>query len=107
MDQEEFMHLNTTYSSVDIIDYMGTDKTVVDSARVSYNKDDLFKEVIDEQDEKLIKYLAKHKHTSPFNHCFVSYKCQAPIFVARQLVKHEYLVWNEISRRYTVDEVRM
>ena len=47
MDQEEFMHLNTTYSSVDIIDYMGTDKTVVDSARVSYNKDDLFKEVID------------------------------------------------------------
>ena len=107
MDQEEFMHLNTTYRSVDIIDYMGTDKTVVDSARLSYNKDDLFKEVIDEQDEKLIKYLAKHKHTSPFNHCFVSFKCQAPIFVARQLVKHEYLVWNEISRRYTVDEVRM
>jgi thymidylate synthase (FAD) len=55
------------------------------------------------QDEKLIKYLAKHKHISPFGHCFASFHVKAPVFVARQLVKHKFLRWNEISRRY-VDE---
>ena len=51
-------------------------------------------------DKKLIAYLAKHKHMSPFGHCFASFKVTAPIFVARQLVKHKFLRWNEISRRY-------
>jgi thymidylate synthase (FAD) len=53
-----------------------------------------------EQNEKLINYLAKHKHYSPFGHCFASFHVKAPIFVRAQLVKHEYLRMNEISRRY-------
>jgi thymidylate synthase (FAD) len=57
-----------------------------------------------ERDTKLIKYLAKHKHLSPFGHAFASFHVKAPIFVARQLVKHKFLRWNEISRRYVDDE---
>ena len=55
-------------------------------------------------DTKLIRYLAKHKHLSPFGHAFASFHVKAPIFVARQLVKHKFLRWNEISRRYVDDE---
>jgi len=56
------------------------------------------------KDDRLIKYLAKHKHKSPFNHTFTTFHVKAPIFVARQLVKHEYMPWNEISRRYVDEE---
>jgi thymidylate synthase (FAD) len=56
------------------------------------------------KDVKLINYLAKHKHISPFGHAFASFHVKAPIFVARQLVKHKFLRWNEISRRYVDDE---
>lgn len=87
--------------TVDYINHMGDDNTVVDSARVSFDKHS--GNYTAEQNEKLIKYLAKHKHISPFGHCFASFKVKAPIFVARQLVKHRFLRWNEISRRY-VDE---
>jgi len=80
-----------------LINYMGNDLTVVNAARVSFNVN---KKTFIDTDAKLIKYLAKHKHMSPFGHCFVSFKVQAPIFVARQLVKHKFLRWNEISRRY-------
>ena len=55
--------------------------------------------------KKLIKYLAKHNHWSPFGHCSMQFHIKAPIFVARQLVKHQVgLVWNEVSRRYVDDE---
>jgi thymidylate synthase (FAD) len=57
-----------------------------------------------EKDAKLIRYLAKHKHLSPFGHAFASFHVKAPIFVARQMVKHKFLRWNEISRRYVDDE---
>ena len=61
--------------------------------------------MFDEQDEKLIRYLAKHDHWSPFAHTSVQLKVAAPIFVARQLVKHQVGgVWNEVSRRYVDDE---
>lgn len=79
------------------IDRMGSDLTVVNSARVSFGKKAT---TMKESDEKLIKYLAKEGHTSPFGHCFASFHVKAPIFVARQLVKHKFLRWNEISRRY-------
>lgn len=83
---------------VDLIDSMGSDRTVVDAARVSFNK---ISEKFSEKDIKLIKYLADHNHWSPFAHCFVSFRIQAPIFVARQLQKHTVgLAWNEVSRRY-------
>lgn len=55
---------------------------------------------LSDKDAKLIKYLASHKHFSPFNHSFLTVKVKAPIFVSRQLVKHEYMPINEVSRRY-------
>ena len=82
---------------VELVNYMGNDLTVVNAARVSF---DVNKKTFNMADRKLIAYLAKHKHMSPFGHCFASFKVTAPIFVARQLVKHKFLRWNEISRRY-------
>ena len=85
-------------SEVEIIDHMGTDASVVNAARVSFGK--RIKEMT-EGDTKLIKYLAQHNHWSPFGHASLQFKIKAPVFVARQLVKHTVgLCWNEISRRY-------
>jgi thymidylate synthase (FAD) len=91
------------------IDHMGSDLSVVNAARVSFGKKshwefEALQEGLLERDTKLIKYLAKHKHISPFGHAFASFHIKAPIFVARQLVKHKFLRWNEISRRYVDDE---
>lgn len=100
------------------IDHMGSDLSVVNAARVSFGKKSHCTEtkwvemgdwsgdmpVVDARDTKLIRYLAKHKHISPFGHCFASFHVKAPIFVARQLVKHKFLRWNEVSRRYVDDE---
>ncbi len=83
------------------IDFMGNDLTVVNAARVSFGKKS---ETLEDKDKKLISYLAKHKHFSPFGHCFASFHIKAPIFVARQLQKHAYLRMNEISRRYVDSE---
>ena len=83
------------------IDHMGSDLSVVNAARVSFGKHHTEMTL---GDTKLINYLASYKHTSPFGHCFASFHVKAPIFVARQLVKHKFLRWNEISRRY-VDDV--
>ena len=92
------------------IDSMGTDLTVANAARVSFGKTSEMEDdpwgppKLKAKDDKLIRYLAKHKHISPFGHCFASFHVKAPIFVARQLVKHKFLRWNEISRRYVDDE---
>jgi len=99
--------INATY-----IDHMGSDLSVVNAARVSFGKKseleciDLVKGkyMLSHKDRKLISYLAKHNHISPFGHCFASFHVKAPVFVARQLVKHKFLRWNEISRRYVDDE---
>ena len=97
--------ITTTY-----IDHMGSDLSVVNAARVSFGKKadweyhDSQTMRLAERDTKLIKYLAKHRHISPFGHAFASFHVKAPIFVARQLVKHKFLRWNEISRRYVDDE---
>ena len=97
---------------VQYIDHMGDDLSVVNSARVSFGKKSDYMprvhmgeaKVLQHKDEKLIKYLAKHNHKSPFNHAFATFHVKAPIFVARQLQKHEYMPWNEISRRYVDSE---
>ena len=90
---------------VELIDTLGSDLTVVNAARVSYAK---HSDEMDEKDERLINYLAKHGHWTPFAHCFLQFRIKAPIFVARQLVKHQVgLVWNEVSRRYVDDEPEM
>lgn len=97
---------------VTYINHMGDDLTVVNAARVSFGKKSDYMprvhmgepKVLQFKDDKLIKYLAKHKHISPFGHCFASFHVKAPVFVARQLVKHKFLRWNEISRRYVDSE---
>ena len=87
---------------VQLIDKMGSDLSVVNSARVSFSK---VHTEIQDNDEKLIKYLAVHNHWSPFGHASLQFRIKAPVFVARQLVKHQVgLVWNEVSRRYVDDE---
>ena len=92
------------------IDHMGGDLTVANAARVSFGKTSEMEDDpwgpprLKKKDDKLIRYLAKHKHISPFGHCFASFHIKAPIFVARQLVKHKFLRWNEISRRYVDDK---
>ena len=98
---------------VDYIHHCGSDLAVVNAARVSFDKEsewlidengDICTGELTNRDKKLIKYLATHDHHSPFNHSFVTMRVKAPIFVARQLVKHKFMPWNEISRRYVDSE---
>lgn len=94
------------------IDHMGSDLSVVNAARVSFGKkSDWIPRVhngeakqLSQKDTKLINYLAKHKHTSPFGHAFASFHVKAPLFVHAQLVKHKFLRVNTISRRYVDSE---
>lgn len=109
--------------SVELIDSMGSDLSVVNAARVSFDKEsdwvvttepqydliygklDELKFNLNDADTKLIKYLAANNHWSPFSHAIASFRIKAPIFVARQLVKHTVgLSWNEVSRRYVDSE---
>jgi len=113
--------MKTADISVEYIQHTGSDLSVVNAARVSFDKESTwdvvetygederernteFRNVLSEKDTSLIKYLAKHKHFSPFNHSFITVKVRAPIFVSRQMVKHEYMPINEVSRRYVDDE---
>lgn len=92
---------------VEFIDKMGSDLSVVNAARVSFNKTSNYNEdgSFKEGDEKLIAFLARENHWTPFGHASLSFHIKAPIFVARQLVKHTVgLVWNEVSRRYVDSE---
>ena len=88
---------------VEYVDHMGTDTTVVNAARVSFGK---HKEVIDEKDEKLIRYLIKHRHSSPFEHCSVTFRFTVPLFVRSQHHRHRTWSYNEISRRYTSYDIK-
>ena len=84
--------------TVELIDHMGSDLSVVNAARVSFNKES---NKLSSSDTGLIKYLAKHNHWTPFGHASAQFRIKAPVFVARQLIKHQIgLVWNEVSRRY-------
>lgn len=94
---------------VELLQYMGTDVTVCNAARVSFSKEsngyeyDPHEElwVLSDKDKRLLKYLASHGHWTPFGHVTATFRVKAPIFVARQLGKHQVgLVWNEVSRRY-------
>lgn len=114
---------------VSYVQHCGSDLVVANAARVSFDKASDWERETEEKctcsawyehecccgnfnpplklktaDEKLINYLAKHKHKSPFNHSFITVKVKAPISVARQLVKHKFMPWNEISRRYVSDD---
>lgn len=94
------------------VDHMGSDLSVVNAARVSFNKKSDWNYSqggtgpvsLKDEDVRLINYLARHKHKSPFNHSYITLHIKAPIFVARQLVKHKFMPWNEVSRRYVNEE---
>ena len=95
--------MKTSTMEVKYIDHMGSDNRVVDAARVSFAK--IAANYSEEQNAKLIAYLAKHNHWSPMAHPQLTLHVKAPIFVARQLVKHQVGgVWNEVSRRYVDSE---
>ena len=83
---------------VSLVEYMGDDLTVVNSARVSFGK---HKESLDNKDKKLISYLIEHRHTSTLEHCAMTFRFKVPLFVARQHMRHRTWSYNEISRRYT------
>ena len=95
------------------IDHMGDDLRVVNAARVSFNKESEWAEItgvehknnLNNQDRRLIKYLAAHSHWTPFSHCMITMREKVPIFVARQRFKHMVgFTYNEVSRRYVSDE---
>jgi len=96
---------------VELIETAGGDLSIVNSARVSFDKESELvlavgeKPRLSDRDVKLIKYLANHEHMTPFRHNFIQLRCSVPLFLARQLMKHQAgLTWNEVSRRY-VDDV--
>lgn len=122
--------MKTAPITVEYINHLGSDLDVVNAARVSFDKESDWEidwntgcncfakseiecscesfypdKALSEKDSKLIDYLAKHKHWSPFSHCYLKFRIKAPIFVARQLQKHTVgLAWNEVSRRYVDSE---
>jgi thymidylate synthase (FAD) len=83
---------------VELVDSLGSDLSVVNSARVSFGKES---QEVDAADEKLIEYLVKHKHTSTLEHCIVTFRFKVPLFISKQHMRHRTWSYNEISRRYT------
>ena len=111
MEQTKYFVLD--HGHVDLVDYMGSDLSVVNAARVSFNKESSWDyadthvpiKSLPEKDAKLIRYLAKHNHFTPFCHAQISLRIKCPIFVRAQLGKHQIgLVMNEVSRRYVTYE---
>lgn len=107
--------MKVSKQEVTLIDVMGTDLSVVNAARVSFDKESTWEVksgnrksdlgILSQADTKLLNYLAKHNHWSPFSHASLSFRIKCPIFVARQLGKHQVgLSWNEVSRRYVDNE---
>lgn len=82
---------------VELVNFSGSDLTIVNSARVSLGNT---KQELDTNDIKLIKYLIKHNHVSTLEHCFFTFKLKVPIYVARQIMRHKSWSFNEISGRY-------
>lgn len=102
---------------VDYVSHMGSDLSVVNAARVSFNQestweqvptkllngvewDETITETLSARDRKLVEYLAKHKHTSCFEHQVATLRLKVPIFIARQIQRHRTFSYNEVSRRY-------
>lgn len=93
---------NDGVGEVLLLDVMGSDETPAQAARVSFSK--LSAEItngMSDKDAKLIRYLAAHGHTSPFEHISATFELTVPLFVARQVMRHRTFSFNEVSRRYT------
>lgn len=84
------------------IDHMGTDLTVVNSARISMNRDS---DKLIEKDIKLINYLADHQHYTPFEHCILTVLIECPLYIRSQIMRHRTASYNEVSRRYTEEDI--
>lgn len=97
MEKEIYIY-DDNIGKVEYVEHMGSDLSVVNSARVSFGK---HKQSLDEKDEKLINYLIKHRHTSTLEHCTVTFRFKVPLFVRSQHHRHRTWSYNEISRRYT------
>jgi len=87
-----------TIGKVEYVSHMGSDLTIVNSARVSFGVE---KEKLDDKDRRLIKYLIKHRHTSTLEHNVVTFRFTVPLFIRSQHHRHRTWSYNEISRRYT------
>jgi len=96
---------NDKTGGVELIDYMGSDATIVNAARVSFLKDN--RTEISERDKQLIKFLAEHKHTSPFEHAVITFRLTVPLFIRSQIMRHRTFSYNEVSRRYTSEKVQV
>lgn len=104
IDYEKKIYLyDDKIGSVAYVDHMGTDLTIVNSARVSYG---VTKTELDTRDRKLIKYLVRNKHTSTFEHNVVTFKFVVPLYIRSQHHRHRTWSYNEISRRYTSKELQ-
>lgn len=104
----EFAHMRVELygdgiGAVEYVKHSGDDLTVVNAARVSFGA---HKETLDPKDEKLIHYLAKHNHSSPFEHCSLTFRFVVPLFIRSQHHRHRTWAYNEISRRYTSVDLR-
>ena len=103
----------STPSRVELVNVSGEDKTVVNSARVSLASLDEMQErnnaegELTSRDVRLIKYLAKHKHMSPFEHCHFTFWVEAPLYISKQHMRHRTWSYNEVSRRYTSEDIRI
>ena len=89
--------------AVEYISHMGSDLSVVNAARVSFGSE---KEEVDEKDIKLINYLMAHNHSSPFEHCAITFRFTVPLFIRSQHHRHRTWAYNEISRRYTSVDIQ-
>lgn len=92
------MHQNINTGYIRLVDSMGDDQSIINAARVSYHGDGQLRP--EWKDDKLIKYLLKNRHTSPFEHVTLTFEVKAPIFVVRQWMRHRTWSFNEISARY-------
>ena len=103
MDNKKIYLYNDNIGSVEYVEHMGNDLTIVNAARVSFGK---HKDSLDNKDKKLIKYLIDHKHTSTLEHNIITLRFNVPLFVRSQHHRHRTWSYNEISRRYTDYDIR-
>lgn len=104
IDYEKTVHLyGDGIGRVDYVSHMGSDLTVVNSARVSFGRSKLY---MDDRDKKLVRYLIAHKHTSTLEHCVLTFKFTVPLYIRSQHHRHRTWSYNEISRRYTDKDMR-
>lgn len=96
------MHINTGYPFTEMTD--NTDLMPVTAARVSFGRDSITGKDLD-KDKKLMKYLAEHKHTSCFEHQTATFMLEVPLFIRGQIMRHRTFSYNEISRRYTDENI--